>query len=46
MPADGLIHGAAAGHGAGAQRQVLALDLVRGQRRDQRGVGLQRARHD
>ena len=46
MPADGLIDGAAAGHGAGAQRQVFALDFMRRERRHQRRVRLERARHD
>ena len=46
MPADGRIDRATAGHRAGAHREVLAFDLVRGELRDQRGVRLERARHD
>jgi hypothetical protein len=46
VPADGLIDGPAAGHHAGAHGEVLALDLVRGQSTSQRGVRLERARHD
>ena len=41
MPADGLVHGAAAGHRAHAQRHVLALHVVFAQRLDQCRVGLE-----
>ena len=46
MAADGFIDGAAAGHGAGAHREILALDLVRAELRHERRVRLQRARDD
>jgi hypothetical protein len=46
VTADGFIDATAAGHRAGADGQVFALDVVRGERGRQRGVRRQRAGHD
>ena len=46
MAADRLVDGTAAGHDAETDREILALDLVRGEHGDERGVNLERARDD